>query len=369
MDASNVRFAMDQWDNIQVFVDGASVGEIHSWNGSDNWTNWRGDLVENSWYGFNFNNVTINEYGHNDWDHIGSVHGGERYVTEDESGVKYHDESHISVDFSIERPKPSDPQSTLDAWDALNPNVEQIDWNLVDVVRAGNNTWTQYVIPPEADNERSEQIDNTEERREFFSKVDHTDDIGNVMWTEEIFLGSWQERDGFVEIYDEHWNLLSRELGDGAGYSYADLLALIETEEGKDARDTFDTAWTRIEKFLPDGADEATAKFTVNEWGQIFVFDTGGELLVRINADMHEDVHERPWDDTFGWQKWENAWFDVQDADFNQIAHISEWTNSIARTTDYENDPDDPTICIKDTVGEDENIRVYQEDVSVLVWE
>jgi hypothetical protein len=143
---------------------------------------------------------------------------------------------------------------------------------------------------------------------------------------------------------------------------------LIDSEEGAAARETFDSAWTRIEKFLPEGAEAETAQFTVNDWGEIFVFDAGGDLVVRINSDMHDDIQERPWDDTFGWQKWENAWFDVQDANFNQIAHISEWTNSLARTSDYENNPDDPVIWEEDNSGQNENIRVYKEDVSDIVW-
>ena len=364
-------FAVDQWDNIQVFSDGLFIGEIHSWSGENEWTNWRDDVVRNEYFGFNFNSVTMGDHNHMDWSYIGGVHGDERYVTDAGLGEEYLDESHIRVNFNVEAPA-SDETDTdvLDAWAALNPQTDSIDWAIVDVVRSGASSWTQYATPEGAQNDRDEESSNTEARREFFERVDvDYDEDGNVDWTDERFMGSWQERDGFVEIYDKDWNLVSRELAPGSGLTLAQLLTQITTDEGAEAAAMFSAAWTQIEDYLPDGAqDTATLRFTQNEWGELFVFGgDNSEMLLRVNANTHVDFWEEPWDDTFGWTKWESSWFDVQDADWNQVANINQWTRSKATTEDYDaaNDPETADIWTTDATGDESQIRVYKDDVGI----
>ena len=89
-----------------------------------------------------------------------------------DSGVEYLDESYSSVHFNIEEPADDASEAELAAWDALNPQTESIDWASVDVVRAGESTWTQYATPEGAQNDREEENSNTEARREFFERVD-----------------------------------------------------------------------------------------------------------------------------------------------------------------------------------------------------
>jgi hypothetical protein len=368
MAATSVRFAVDQWDNIQVFNDGLFIGEIHSWSGENTWTNWRGDVVRNEYFGFNFNSVTMGDHNHMDWNHIGGVHGDERYVTDADLGEEYHDESHIRVDFNVEVPADDASEAELAAWDALNPQTASIDWASVDVVRAGESTWTQYKTPEGAQNDREEDNSNTEARREFFKRVDvDFDDDGQVDWTDEQFMGSWQERDGFVEIYDENWNLVSRELAPGSGLTFDELLAQITTDESPEAAALFDATWTQIEQYLPDDAkDTSSLRFTQNEWGELFVFGgDNSEMLLRVNANTHVDFWEEPWDDTFGWTKWESSWFDVQDADWNQIANINQWTRSKTTTEKYDaaEDPAIADIWTKDESSVGTNVRVYKDDV------
>ena len=269
----------------------------------------------------------MGDHNHMDWNYIGGVHGNERYVTDADLGEEYHDESHIRVDFNVEAPADDASEAELAAWDALNPQTESIDWASVDVVRAGESTWTQYATPEGAQNDRDEENSNTEARREFFERVDvDYDEDGRVDWTDEQFLGSWQERDGFVEIYDENWNLVSRELAPGSGLTFDELLKQITADEGEEAAALFDAAWTQIEQYLPDDAqDTSSLRFTQNEWGELFVFGgDNSEMLLRVNANTHVDFWEEPWDETFGWTKWKSSWFDVSDPDWNQLVMVAQ---------------------------------------------
>ena len=361
---------MDQWDNIQVFEDGLFIGEIHSWSGENSWDNWRGDVVRNEYFGFNFNSVTMGDQNHMDWNYIGGVHGDERYVIDAVLDEEYHDESHIRVDFNVEAPASDASGAELTAWAALDPQTDSIDWATIDIVRSGESSWTQYATPDGAQNDRDEESSNTEARREFFERVDvDYDGDGQVDWTDESFMGSWQERDGFVEIYDKDWNLVSRELAPGSGLTLDALLTQITTDEGAEAAAMFSAAWTQIEGYLPAGAqDTATLRFTQNEWGELFVFGgDNSEMLLRVNANTNVDFSEEPWDDTFGWTKWESSWFDVQDADWNQIANINQWTRSKATTEDYNaaEDPETADIWKKDATGDESQIRVYKDDVGI----
>jgi 6-phosphogluconolactonase/glucosamine-6-phosphate isomerase/deaminase len=78
--------------------------------------------------GSTFNSVTMGDHNHMDWNHIGGVHGDERYVTDADLGEEYHDESHIRVDFNVEVPADDASEAELAAWDALNPQTASIDW-------------------------------------------------------------------------------------------------------------------------------------------------------------------------------------------------------------------------------------------------
>ena len=385
-DADTSSFAIDQWDRIQVFdAAGKLVGRIGFWDGESSWTNWRGDTVENQWYGFNFNDA--------DWDHIGSVHGDERYVTDGETDIRYHDESHVRVDFSIDKPSDSASDEEKTAWADLDPETSSITWDDVDVVRAGESNWVQYETPDGVENIREEEVSNTEARREFFKFEDRVDGENKVMWTDEIFMGSWQQRDGFVEIYDENWQLVSRELAPGAGLKYAELLTEIEARHNAETAQTFDDAmkvnadalssklgvdFTSQDDLLatmgiviPENTEDLSSiRFTINEWDNVFIFDGSGELAVRVNWNTYIEFWEEPWDQEYGWTKWDNAWFDFQDEDWDQIVNTNTWERSKATRDDYDeaSDPATANIWEPDETGTNTNVRIYKADVSETLW-
>ena len=357
--AESNSFTVDQWDRINVFGDdGQLIGRVNSWSGEDNWTNWRGEEVTNKWSGFHFND--------SEWNGIGSVHEGERWITDVDTGETYKDESWSNFDVQTGAPSVDSSEAIIAAWNEFDPDVNEIDWDSVDFVRAGENSWTNYETPVGVENYREADSNSSEARREFFESVDVLDDDGNVLWTQEEFLGSWQQRDGFVEIYDASWELVSRSMAPGSGATYDDFVESLEEAEAA----SFEAAWTQIEDYLPsDAADKAVIRFTQNEWGQLFVF--GGdemELLLRINSDSHIDYWEEPWDETFGMTRWENSWFDVQDQNWNQIANVSSWTRSKTNLNDYDPEAPEDSSWISDETGTNSSVRIYADDVAEVVW-
>ncbi|MDB4198283.1 hypothetical protein N9777_08500 [Ascidiaceihabitans sp.] len=337
---------------------GEIVGRVNSWSDTDEYTNWRGDAVEHRGFGYGLHDE--------EWNYIGSFHGGERYITEESTGLLYRDESHSNFDIQTIVPGSDAAEEILASWDALNPGVSEIDWDTVDSVRVGEHSWTNYATPDGADYEREEDFTSSEQRREFFKNVDVKDDEGLVLWTEDEFLGSWVQRDGFVEIYDASWELVSRSMAPGSGDTYDDFVGGLEEAEAE----SFKAAWTQIEDYLPsDAADKAVIRFTQNEWGELFVF--GGdemELLLRINSDSHIDYWEEPWDETFGMTRWENSWFDVQDQNWNQIANVSSWTRSKTNLNDYDPEAPEDSIWTSDETGTNSSLRIYADDVAEVVW-
>ena len=252
------------------------IGRIGTWDGSDEWENWRGDDVTNEWYGFRFNDA--------DWQYLAEFHGGERYVTPD-GGAQYLDESWTNVYSEVYAPQEGASEEELAAWAVYDPDVSDefdgegvllLDFNEVDYVRAGTETRTYYETPDYVEDGRSEESSNTYVRYNYNVKepVDHNNDE-IIDWYDHRQIGTLEQRDGFVEIYDEHWTLIARRLDPSAGKSADEIFAEVAGLEA---------AWTDIANYLPaDAQDAAALTFSSNEWNEVFVFDTSGELLLRIN--------------------------------------------------------------------------------------
>ena len=67
-------------------------------------------------------------------------------------------------------------------------------------------------------------------------------------WTQ--FVGSKQMRDGFIEIRDEYWDVVSKKVDASLGKTYTQML----TEFGSDLSD----AWTALQANLPAELQDPT---------------------------------------------------------------------------------------------------------------
>ena len=106
-------------------------------------------------------------------------------------------------------------------------------------------------------------------------------------WTQ--FVGSKQMRDGFIEIRDEYWDVVSKKVDASLGKTYTQML----TEFGSDLSD----AWTALQANLPaELQDPTTLTFTKDQWDNILIFGSTGEMIGQINYWSHTQEHDRSWD-------------------------------------------------------------------------
>jgi len=304
-----LSFTIDEWDNIVVFDEtGALIGRINNWSGEDEWTNWQDNKVTNTYFNFNFHDE--------DWNNIADIGGNTRVVTDPETGLFYTDETNEREYFDVVK-----PESDTTAWlalgsgiDALFSNTEEASsFSDVSKVRVGEETWTHNVTPDWVEHGRDESSTNTEKRYEYF--VEKTEGSGDHTWTYDHFIGSMQVRDGFIELRDENWNLISRVVDPDSALDFGEISASVTG---------FSEAWAEFDEYLPSSLSDTSAlSFLENDWGEIMVFDDAGQMALRIGSWQNEDTWEN-WDGST--TRWVSSDFNANDADWNQLARTSTWS-------------------------------------------
>ena len=290
----SLSFTVDD-NNIYAFTsDGQMVGQVNYWNDTGEWDQFVGNAqmtVRN--YNFNYNFHDAN------WNNLANAGGNARFIVE-QDGTEVLDESGTNVGFTLRK-----GDVDLTEWLTYNPNdvSETIDFDDVVEIRIENRNWSSEVSayrgPEDQWSDSSEQI-------QYFVGVEGQN------WTN--FVGSKETRDGFIEIRDEYWNVVSKKVDGGEVY-----------HKMANDIDGFESAWIALESTLPSdwvadvndgtgGSHKAYKgfKYTTDQWDNILIFDTTGEMIGQIHYWSHSDVWDRTWDAAFPKEKHSNSGFNFQ---------------------------------------------------------
>ena len=305
-----LKFTTDDY-NIYVFTpSGVMAGQINYWSNQDEYDRYfhfddngtRTEVlktVQNVDYNYNFHDA--------DWNSIANSGGNLRYIVEDATTVPKTlilDEVGSNVGFT-QRLADTDPTT----WATYDPGLTDgpIDFSKVVEVRYETREWGTVndpnVVNPYRDAE--DQWSDSNVQIQYFEEVDGQN------WTK--FVGAVEKRDGFIEIRDQYWNVISKKV-DG-GQTYDQMVA--DPSGGAE----FAAAWTKMSQYLPSEWTAADAnltpayesfKFSKDQWDNILVFDTAGEMIGQINYWHNEDYWPRDWDTEYVSEKNTNTNFQFQ---------------------------------------------------------
>ena len=124
-------------------------------------------------------------------------------------------------------------------------------------------------------------------RDEYFEEWSDSNERIELRGENHEFLGSLELRDGFIEVRDENWETVARIL-DGDG---------LTVEEIEEEFTGFQAAWDALKDYMPaefqPNVDESNLKFSIDDWGNIIVFDGAGAMIGRVHSWDHENSWSR----------------------------------------------------------------------------
>ncbi|MEC8541437.1 MAG: hypothetical protein VXY53_06330, partial [Candidatus Thermoplasmatota archaeon] len=265
---------------------------VNSWSGEHDWTGWDGTAYNNQDSHYNFHDA--------DWNHLGNAGSYERYITADSEGnvldTPVLDETGTHLGFSSEDADVIS-ENLADYAESISEHLE-VEVADITEVHLSSSAW--------------QGLDH-ELRDEYFEEWSDSNERIELRGENHEFLGSLELRDGFIEIRDDNWQTLARIL-DGDGLSVED----IEAEYAG-----FQEAWNAVKEYLPSEfepeVDESNLKFSIDDWGNIIVFDGAGAMIGRVHS----------WDYENSWSRYEDGeeytitntstGFNFNDADWNDI--------------------------------------------------
>ena len=267
------------------------VGQINFWADENTWERYYDDeplTVKNVHYNYNFHDAQ--------WNQLANSGGNARYIVEeaeDGSVTLILDEVGSNIGF-MQRVDAVEPT----VWETFDPSDDTgtINWDNVVEIRYETHSW-QSVSEGNPYREAEDDWSDSSVQIQYYEGVDGQN------WTQ--FVGSKQERDGFIEIRDDEWNVVSKKVDQSLGMTYTQLL----TDLGSD----LDDAWTALETSLPlEIQDPNSLTFTKDQWDNILMFADTGEMIGQINYWSHVSDNERSWDDEYPREIHENKNFHFQ---------------------------------------------------------
>ena len=322
VEESSLKFSIDDWDNIIVFdANGAMIGRVHSWEHQNSWSRYEDGeeyKITNTSSGFNFNDA--------DWNDIGRYETSDRDYTHvynsetdsfDELGVdSFDDEKTVFTSYSISK---SDVE--LDSWNdgikvsydlpdiLTDEQMEQLgfSWDDVSKVSIG-----EEVINWQANQFRDTAEVRTDERIEYFETL--TQGEGDNTWTYDSFLGSVENRDGYIVVRDGNWNEVARVIDVSSAKTLAEISVI---------HAGFEDAWGKVGEFLPSELQADDVRFTSDDWN-IYAFSAAGELLSNINF----------WNGEHTWTGWDGTSYKNIDTNYN--FHSADWSTHLANAGTFD---------------------------------
>ena len=311
----NLLFTTDDNTIYAFTAAGVMAAQVNHWVNEDQWERFYDDqllTVKNIHFNYSFHDA--------DWNQIANSGGNQRYIIDPDDGSEILDEVGKNIGF-MQTKDAVDPTlwATYDPSDASGT----IDFSKVSEIRYETRSWNSVT------NKYRDSDDNWSDSNvqiQYYEEV--TDGAGNVRdWPE--FTGSVEQRDGFIEIRDEHWRIVSKKVDGGETY-----LQMV-TRYGSD----FDTAWAKLEASLPTEWTTADSggvkayegfKFTTDKWDNILIFDNTGEMVGQINYWSHVDQWSRSWDEDYPSQIHTNSNFHFQGMDTDAVTGNWHWVSIVS---------------------------------------
>lgn len=306
-DPKALKYTTDD-NNIYAFTAaGVMAAQINYWNDEHSWDGWFDGKVLpviNKNYNYNFHDA--------DWNNIANAGGFDRYIDEgDDSFV--HDETGTNIGVRIYKFDP-DTGEVNAKWENYNPNdtTGTIDWDAVTEVQVQRNSW--------------EAISNKYRHEDWSGISSNT----NIQYFEEVegrgwsqFVGVIEKRDGYIEIRDQHWNVVAQKIDPTADPLDIDYDAML-AKYG----DAFEEAWAAVGDMLPsvfkdvDGKTiEANLLYTSDKWDNILVFNEDGDMIGEIGYWSNANTWDRTWDDEYTSETHQNQNFNFRVLDDTSEGH------------------------------------------------
>ena len=293
-DPAVLKYSIDD-NNIYAFTAaGVMAAQISYWNNDDQWDGWfDGQVlpVKNVHYDYNFNDA--------EWNNIANAGGFDRYIIE-KDGNLVHDETGTNIGVKIYKDA-VDPS----IWADYDPEdaTGTIVWDDVTEVRVQTDTWKSI---------------SNEYRRDDWggissnTRIEFFDEVEGHGWGQ--FVGAVEERDGYIEIRDKHWNVIAQRIDPNASPSETSYQAMV-LKYGSGFKD----AWVELADMLPsvfkdeNGATiQESLKYTSDKWGNILVFEASGAMIGEIGYWSNEDTWDRSWDKEYTSETHENVNFNFR---------------------------------------------------------
>ena len=293
-DPAALKYSLDD-NNIYAFTAaGVMAAQINYWYNEDQWDGWFDGQVlpiKNVNYNYNFND--------RDWNSIANAGGFDRYIVEDDGNL-VHDETGTNIGVQIYKDE-IDPS----IWADYDPEdaTGTIVWDDVTEIRVQTDTWKSI-----SNEYRRDDWDgiSSNTRKEFF------DEVEGYGWAQ--FVGAVEERDGYIEIRDKHWNVIAQRIDPNASSNETSYQAMV-LKYGSGFKD----AWVELADMLPsvfkdeNGATiQESLKYTADKWGNILVFDASGAMIGEIGYWSNEETWDRSWDKEYTSETHENVNFNFR---------------------------------------------------------
>jgi len=339
-DPDSLKFSSED-ERINAFdsTSGELLAQIHYWSNTDDWQQWTGDgfrNVENEHWNFHFQDAN--------WNHIGSSGGYERYVVKDD-GTRVLDEQGTHKDIRVEKQNVAD-EDIATSWDQYNPNHSSINWDEVTSVEVGTHT-NKFV-----ENEWNSGDDLSGDSSSF-TRFHGTISEGD--YEHDVFLGSKETRDGYIEIRDQNWNMVER-LFD------VNSANVTSFEQLKIKYSGIDTAWSAIKDGLPSGLQNTSDLSFSNDEHHIYAFSSSGSMLAQINY----------WSDTNYWERWDHdtqRFVEVKNEHWDFNFHDANWNHLGSSGGGQHFLKDDNGAWVSDETNLRAFIRLRKDDLSNEDWD
>ena len=354
----DLKYITDNWDNILVFsTNGEMIGKIDYWsNSNEHDRSWDSEYSKEKHSNSNFNFQVVETSGDSwTWSNVGRYEerSNDLYNASAATWEAQRGSTQVSQSVYERKVSAEDWAAAKTSYDlpALSDSVKSalgFDWDTdVDRIQISTEDTTFYPV------QWRKQIETEQSQRVEFFKEKSMDD-GN--WYQDIFLGSMEIRDGFIEIRDNDWETVARV----ADMSDASLIK--DWDYIKDSYQGIENSWNSVKSFFvsDDLKDVNALKFTVDD-NHIYAFTAGGVMIGQISY----------WSDSNTWTRYyDGQEVQIQNVNYNYNFHDADW-NNLANSGGNERyiiDPENPNNLILDEVGKNIGFRILKDDAGAT-WE
>ena len=305
------------------------------WEDSHEWTSWDDIKYRNDDAQYNFHTEN--------WEHLANSGGSSRYIVrEGEEDILDEEGSNLGISTQ----DPDGITTALGDYADLSAQYLGTDAEgfTITRVQTQSNSWSGK--SHELRGEGFEEWTDSNERIEIFGGLEgQPDDL----------VGSIELREGFLVVRDGDWNTVARLLdGDGLTIDKVDAIY-----------NGFSNAWDAVSQYMPEEfqPESSDLKFSVDDWGNVLVFDANGAMLGRV----HTWEHTNSWTDYMEGSEYTKAHtstgFNFNDVNWNSIGYYQASSSEYTHKDGVELD-----ASIPDETSTHVSYALHKSDASVAMW-